>query len=78
MENDSFYLCTFGVCYLTSFDRITNPDIANDWSPVMTLSNKKLEAKHYSADDAKAIAGYIGGTWYRADATYTQVDPTTL
>lgn len=78
MDNDSFYLCTFGVCYLTSYDRITDPNVANTWYPVMTVSKNKLEGKHYTADQAKAINADIGGKWYRADATYTEVDPSTL
>jgi hypothetical protein len=78
MNNDSFYLCTFGVCYLTSYDRITDPNVANTWYPVMTVSTNKLEGKHYTADQAKKINADIGGKWYRADATYTEVDPSTL
>jgi hypothetical protein len=78
MNNDSFYLCVFGVCYLTSYDRITDPNVANTWYPVMTVSTNKLEGKHYTADQAKAIYSDIGGDWYRADATYTKVDPSTL
>lgn len=78
MDNDSFYLCTFGVCYLTSYDRITDPNVANTWYPVMTVSTNKLEGKHYTADQAKKINTDIGGKWYRADATYTEVDPSTL
>lgn len=78
MNNDSFYLCVFGVCYLTSYDRITDPNVANTWYPVMTVSTNKLEGKHYTADQAKKISADIGGKWYRADATYTEVDPSTL
>ena len=55
MDKDSFYLCTFGVCYLTSYDRITDPNVANTWYPVMTVSTNKLEGKHYTADQAKKI-----------------------
>lgn len=78
MDKDSFYLCTFGVCYLTSYERITDPNVANTWYPVMTVSTNKLEGKHYTADQAKKINADIGGKWYRADATYTEVDPSTL
>lgn len=78
MDNDSFYLCTFGVCYLTSYDRITDPNVANTWYPVMTVTTNKLESKHYTADQAKKISADIGGKWYRADAAYTEVDPSTL
>ena len=78
MDNDSFYLCTFGICYLTSYDRISDPNVANTWYPVMTISTNKLEGKHYTAEQAKKINADIGGKWYRADATYTEVDPSTL
>lgn len=78
MDNEQYLICKFGVCYLSSFDRVFSQDVKDEWYPVTQMTTKELEAKRFDAATAKTVASYIGGDWYQANATYTKVDPSTL